>query len=281
MPEQSKRIKKLKAEIIKEIPRFPNNKETKLALEAEALPGVLLAYLNWVGRHVRPATRKTIISPELTSSPHWRTHKDQIKSILKQSEEGQDLNSYLSLKAHKHGYTVPQSSEDRWNDKDFILHTKGLHHFHLSDTKMPAGHMDRTNELLFAYIDREQFHALGIYDHGVFETLPNGGLHPERVKLLQSHERIIQQRVHLESIFIDNPITMSGHTLNAVMLAQQYTALIDWLDSRLDDYEFVKEQFFQGNVPDKYKLSWYMHFTNLCVLEEISGQPYIIRDGLN
>ena len=58
---------------------------------------------------------------------------------------------------------------DSWADKDFLLNVMGLHHFHLGLTKETAGHMTRTNQVLFASVTREELEILGLFDHAAFE----------------------------------------------------------------------------------------------------------------
>ncbi|MDG4811938.1 hypothetical protein P8629_02860 [Hydrogenovibrio sp. 3SP14C1] len=276
----NKRLKKFKSELIKEIPFFPNNRETKESLESESLSGVLLAYLNWKSRQIRPAIRKSLISPNVTASPHWQIYKEQINDIIDKSNRGEDLNPYLSLQAHDKGYTIIGRDDDQWLDKDQILNTKGLYHFHLSSVQMPRGHMDRTNELLFAYVTHDTFQTLGIFTHSVFEHLENGEPHPERLELLKAHDKVIKFNTPPNSVFIDNPIMMSGHTLNVVSMVQDYTYIVDNNDPKLNDHEFLTK-LFMGNLPEKYKLSWAMDFTRLGLYDSLSGTFFILRHGLN
>jgi hypothetical protein len=56
--EESKRIKKLKASLIKELPFFPNDKKTLDELGGQDLNAVLIHYLNWKTRIVPPRPRK-------------------------------------------------------------------------------------------------------------------------------------------------------------------------------------------------------------------------------
>lgn len=281
MSETSKRIKRFKKELIKDIPLFPNNKATKNHLEAKPLPSVLIAYLNWKSRQIRPSKRKSILSPKVTADAHWRTYNQQIKDLIKQSENGDDLNPHLSLKALDDGYTIINNGDDKWQDKDQILNTKGLYHFHLSNTKMPKGHMDRTNELLFAYIDGETFHTLGIFSHDVFQTTSqNGVLNPERKRLLEYHDAILKKNILPGSVFIERPIMTSGHTLDVVSLVQAYCRDIEYMDPKLDDYEFLK-QLFGADMPKKLKLDWRINYTDFGLFDSVSQTFLKLRAGLN
>lgn len=280
MIEERKRINKFRRQLINEIPLFPNNRETKDSLESGTLATALLAYLNWRSRHIRPVKRTSIISPRVTGSPYWQDYKEQINNIINLSNHGEDLNPYLSLKAHHRGYTIIGHGDDQWIDKDQILNTKGLYHFHLSEVQTRRGHMDRTNELLFAYVTHDTFQTLGIFTHNVFEHFENGEPHPERLEILKAHDEVLMFNTPPNSVIIDNPIMMSGHTLNVVSMVQNFTRTIEAYDPKLDDYEFLKK-LFNGNVPKNHKLEWAMDFTRLGIRDSRSGAFFILRHGLN
>lgn len=86
---------------------------------------------------------------------------------------GTNLNSRLSLKVLRNGFTLNSSgnasSEDRWKDKDFLLVNMGYHHFHLSPIIEAAGHAKRADDVLFAHVTRDEFKAIGFFDHSVFK----------------------------------------------------------------------------------------------------------------
>ena len=65
--EESKRIKSFKSRLIKELPFFPNNKETLSDLESQNLNSILIHYLHWKTRLVPARFRKVQIAPEVTA----------------------------------------------------------------------------------------------------------------------------------------------------------------------------------------------------------------------
>ncbi|MCP6571029.1 hypothetical protein NL494_28055, partial [Klebsiella pneumoniae] len=51
-----------------------------------------------------------------------------------------------------------------------------------------AGHMARTNEVLFASVTRDEFEILGLFDHAAFEHEDDGSMTPEREKLWAAYQ---------------------------------------------------------------------------------------------
>ena len=59
----------------------------------------------------------------------------------------------------------------------------GLHHFHVGLKKEERGHVVRTKEVLFAYVSRDAFQVLGLFDHKVFDYTVDDRMTPERARL--------------------------------------------------------------------------------------------------
>lgn len=86
--DESKRIKKLRDEVIRAIPKFPNNRKTKEKLEGMPLATLLTHYLNWMIRYVSVKPRKTIIEPTVTADPRWTLLREQVKALLDKVQTG-------------------------------------------------------------------------------------------------------------------------------------------------------------------------------------------------
>lgn len=286
MHTESPKIVKLKKELIKKLPFFPDDKTTLQYLEQQSMVSVLFYYLHWATRQIPIRNRKIHRYPELTNDLRYKQLKDDINYLLKEVECGADLSPYLSIKAHKKGYTptyrITNGDVDSWEDKDQILNTKGFHHFHLSKQIQNSGLSVRTNEVLFAKVTRTEFHAYAIFDHSVFDnTNPNGVMNPERSRMWQLHEKCSSLGVQPGSVYISHPITMSGHPLYLNQLAAFYMHKIDHLTPKLEDRAFVNEIYSSTHqpIPNKYKLNWVIEGLDLIIFDSKNSINFIIHEG--
>src|SRR3546814_4687705 len=127
-------------------------------------------------RYVSIKSRKTIIEPTVTADPRWKLLEEQVKVFLNKVRAGVNLTPYLSIQPHSKGYS-PETSKtgpdvDRWADKDFVLNAMGFHHFHLGEKVEAAGHVERTDDVLFARVRSEEhtseLHSLMRISYAVF-----------------------------------------------------------------------------------------------------------------
>jgi hypothetical protein len=63
----------------------------------------------------------------------------------------------------------------------------GFHHFHLG-LNIVSGHLDRTEDVMFAAVKRDHFEALGIFSHEVFESNAPNAMPVERQRLWYLYE---------------------------------------------------------------------------------------------
>ncbi|EMV3016908.1 TPA: hypothetical protein RFN10_001112 [Klebsiella aerogenes] len=272
--EESKRIRQLKEKLINELPFFPNEKSIRTELENQSLNGVLIAYLHWKTRIVPTRRRKVHISPEVTSDKRWKTLKSGIHGLLDKVRKGEDLYPHLSLRAHKYGYTsverIRNGEVDSWEDKDQLLNTKGFHHFHLSMDIQSTGLGVRTNSVLFAFVSRDQFHAVGIFDHSVFDK-PDifNGMTEERERMWALHEKYTTFGMKPGTVYMNNPITTSGHPVSLIMLADRYAAIIREYDQKAEQRTFINEIYAQSPFPspERYKLEWSIEGLDLVLFD--------------
>lgn len=284
--DESKRIKKFRGEMVKVIPKFPNNRETKEQLELEPLTTQLIHYLNWISRYISVKSRKIVIEPTVTSDPRWKILKPNIEALLMKARTGVDLCPNLSIQPNTKGYT-PAASEkgpgvDRWEDKDFLLNTMGFHHFHLGTKIEAAGHAERTNEVLFARITRKEFIAIGIFDHSVFEATGKN-MSNERKRLWGIFDKYATRGAPTGSMVMASLIATSGHPIHLVRTAQEYSRVIHETDPKLDDREFI-EELYQGarsEKPKNPKLEWALNVSDLAILETKANHLFVLREGFN
>jgi len=273
--EISGRIKRLKDNLIKELPFFPNDKETLEELKSQDINNVFIHYLHWKTRQVPSRVRRVQIAPEVTSDRRWRDLKGNINNLLGKIRNGEDISPYLSKRAHKNGYTPRQrivdGEADSWEDKDQILNTKGFHHFHLDMDIETSGLSKRTDDVLFAYVTRDSFHAVGIFDHSVFESTSDGGsLNDERARMWQVHEKHVTIGMEPGTAYMSNMIMSSGHPMYLIRMADHYADVVKNTDPKLEQREFVNDIYDQGKLPrpSKFKLEWRLDGLDLGIIDK-------------
>lgn len=273
--EETKRLLNFKNRLIKELPFFPNNKDTLKELQGQSLNGVLIHYLHWKTRLVPARLRRVHIAPEVTADKRWKYLKHGINNLLEKIRNGQNVSPYLSKRAHSYGYTPVQHIKDRgvdtWEDKDHLLNTKGFHHFHLNMNVQSTGLSERTDDVLFAYVARETFHAIGIFNHSVFDMADsNGAMNDERSRMWKLHEKHTTLGMKPGTVYMDHPIMTSGYPLYVVEMGDYYARIAREYDNKLDDREFINSLYDQGKLsyPRKFNFEWHINGLDLCIFDK-------------
>lgn len=287
--DDSKRIKAFRRELIKQIPRFPNDRASLQAAEAKSLTDLLITYIGWRLRYVAQRPRTVTGRSALDGDSRARALQPNIDAFLQAVEAGDDLTPYLSLLPHTHGYTPAAdpggTGGDSWADKDFLLNVMGLHHFHLGMTKESKGHMVRTNEVLFASVTRDSFEVIGLCDHAAFESDPGGPMTPERQRLWSIFEARQQNGLLPGQLAIGGygnlGVTMSASPVAVVRAAQRHIKILEEIDPKLDDLTYVRGLYDEGHVPAKPKLRWHYNHLDLGLLDEKAGSFGILENGPN
>jgi|ERR1700730_11639224 len=257
VPEPS-RVKRFRLEMAKAIPKVPNDRATLRKLQEKSLGEILIDYVNWRARYVGVRQRKVIIDPEMRTQPKWAEHALAVEALFKKVESGEDLTPHLSLVPHSRGYARRAGmqgalSDDKWSDKDFLLHGMNCHHFHLGHNVERRGHVERTENVLFADVTREEFTVVGIFDHSVFERDT-----PERRRLWELHDRISFRGHPPGAVLFNAAITTSGHTLHGVHYAQHCARKVQLYEPLLNGRDFVDSMFAQasGKPPSGTNFAW-------------------------
>lgn len=284
---ESKRIKQFRLDVAKIIPKFPNNQATLAILEAKPLGSLLINYVNWACRLIQPRPRKVIIEPTLTADPRWKILSADTKALLEHVRQGDDLNQNLSLRVFRNGFTPAASNiaptTDRWEDKDFFLNTMGYHHLHLSQLIETAGHAKRTDDVLFAQVTNENFHAIGFFNHSVFEKTDSTSLTmtAERERLWGIYEKRSSLGRKPGEIYISTPIATSGHSIFHTRLADEFARVINLIDHKLDNLSSRSEVF--SDVPHEVvkamKLKWHFNYLDLGLLDKTTSIFHVLRYG--
>jgi hypothetical protein len=172
----SPRLEQLRSGLAQRIPC--ETLAARQELEGKQLTDLLIAYLTWQARLIRPRPRDVVIWPEVLNSPHYAQYKGSIADIRREFETGQDMNCRLSDLAHKRTYSgsPPQpASMPReqwlkafWRDKDRTRVTLDAHHLHMGQRNL-QGTVGRTGPLLFVGITTDTAVFLTIGDHNSFD----------------------------------------------------------------------------------------------------------------
>ncbi|MBT1077333.1 hypothetical protein [Geobacter grbiciae] len=273
--------------IVKEIPKFPNDKATKQILEEKSLANLLINYMNWMSRYVPPRPRIVQIEPTATVDSRWRTLRPAIYALLVKVRAGEDLIPHLSLQIHNQGFTPAASAKgpnvDTWADKDFLLNVMGFHHFHLGESTMDAGHVERTDEVVFAEVTRDKFNLIAIFDHSVFEKTNEvtKTMTAERDRLWDIFNKRSSRGMPPGAVYVPAAIMTSGHAEHHVRMADYYAKIVRETDPLLEDRSFVNRLYTDAglSVPARPKLKWHFHFLDLCLFDEAQKVYFVLHKG--
>lgn len=276
------RLKKFRLELVKAIPRIPNDKASLQHMMTKSLRDVVLDYLNWASRYVAARPRTVMIELEAQTDPRWGTMQPDITALLDKVKRGEDLTPYVSLAPHTRGVspvaqTPGASAEDKWSDKDQVLNVMGFHHFHLKPFIKGAG-QEPTNELIFAQVTRDRFNLIAIFDHDVFKAGTN-----ERQRLHSVHRQVMFAGVAPGSAVIMSQVALSAHSMPIVLYTSRCVDVIRQNDPKLDDASFV-EKLYQdgGRTPSKKpKLAWHFRGLDLGLCDVKGSIFFVLQMGWN
>jgi hypothetical protein len=247
-------------------------------MEQKGLGDLLIDYVNWCARYVGTRPRKVVIDPGTQADPRWRS--PEVIAFLNKVEQGEDLTPHLSIKPHTQGYAVAARQpgatiEDRWSDKDFLLHAMNYHHFHLDAAGVTGGHGQGPDDLIFAEVTREVFTAVAIFSHEVFQS--NSA---ERLRLWSLHQSVVTRSMAPGTVYIGGAITTSGHTMHSVMYAQNCARLIYEFEPKLDDPSFMRSLYQRSeDAPARSKPEWVFHHLDLAIFDKAKPGLLVIQKG--
>ncbi len=285
-PASSKRVSAFARELIKLIPRVPNDAQSLEHMTKLSMTELLIAHANWKLRHVRPSPREVLNLDALRHDARTTLHQHGIDALLDAVRRGVDLSPHLSLKALRKGYAPgaygPTPSIDSQTDKDLVLYAIGVHHFHLGANRINSL-QGRTDELLFAFVSRDAFEILGLFDHSVFKSKSNGNLSPEQSRLWQMI--YARQSRHLEpgSAYFTGlgglGITTAGTAGLGSLSAIKHAQIIRSEDPKLDDRSYVRSLYIDVPQPSRPKFEWHYNGMDLCLLDRKARYLVIFNKG--
>lgn len=287
--ENSKRVKALRRELISAIPRVPNDKASLQALQSKKLTDLLITYIGWRLRYVAARPRNVIGLSSLASDPRAAALQPNINAFVNAVVAGADLTPYLSTLPRSKGYAPAAeqrtTSADRWADKDLVLNVMGFHHFHLGLTMETAGHMARTDHVLFASVTRDTFEIFCLFDHAAFVYEDNGTMTPERLKLWSIYQAREAARALPGQLMIGGyanlGVTLSSQPMAVTRAAQRHVRIVGEVEPRLDDPAYVRTFYQDGTAPAKPKLKWHYRHLDFGLLEQSAGKFFLLERGPN
>ena len=173
--DNSKRFNKFRNNLIQTLPRSPNNKASLETLQSIDHTDLLIIYMCWRFRHVAVRPRKVVGLSVLEADSRANALKPNLEAFIEAVEAGMDLAPYISDRAHRYGYVMASESNvmnsATRKDNDLLLNVTGFHHFHLGLDMLNNGLATRTKEVLLAYVTRDTFNVIGLFDHSVFKWM--------------------------------------------------------------------------------------------------------------
>lgn len=158
-------IKNLKEFLVKEIPFYPNNGESKTFLLKIDIGTLINIHDSWQERKITPIPRKIIIPERIKQDPLYNNNESKINKLTKMIENGLDISDYQSRKVEENTFDVDDFKRTRlfMNSRDQMMICEGVYHLHLKP------YPDRTNEVILAQINDDSFYVMGVFTHKVFE----------------------------------------------------------------------------------------------------------------
>ncbi len=252
-----------RAEVLTGLPHDRNNPALVAELNALPLPQLLLVYLNWRRRLIRPVPRHVHVSQELQARRLTGRRARVVAEILRALKNGGDLTHRLSESIVRDGYSHRSSSKTR--DKDWLLTDWGIHHLHLGSARSGVKEFcRRTKALLFVAIRPEDAYVIDLLDHSTFDDVrlieivvrnwPHAGLAYALSGVTlgqmpsQAERRVLRKVGIVSPVMVDglayivSPITTAGTTVADANDTANLIRLICDIERRVrDDPGYVVE----------------------------------------
>ena len=286
----SERLRKFKEDLIRIIPRIPNDRSSLQALRSKAPVDLLMVYMCWRSRSVAIRPRQvTGLRNLFKNDSRANELRPNIEALVGSVEAGEDLSPHLSRKAHRHGYVMAgdaaQTDAATWNDKDFLLNVMGLHHFHLGFRRNGAELVARSDEVLFASVTRDLFEILGLFDHSVFDFAADDNMQPEREKLWSVYDKYKAALAAPATVRIggygDLGITLAGPPVAVTLAAIKQVRLMTELDPQLDDAGSIGDGLPGLVISADSALEWRFKHLDFGLANTTTQEFFVLQQGPN
>ena len=259
------RIQAFRDDMIKMLPRAPNNLASLESLRAMPMRRVILAFLTWRMRLIPAKPRAVRFWSGGVSPSQAQAARPRLQPFLQKVAAGKDLTPHLSDLVNKKGVILPGArSADRGKDIDMVLTREGLHHFHVG-VSAPGNSKGRSGDLVFAEVLDKEFRVVAVADHRVFE--PGSA---EQLKFFQICRTYMAKDIPPGQAFMANPVMTSGHSMLVTLFADKCEDETLRVDPLLDDPAFIDKLYHGQPIlidgqpvarPAKPSMAW--HFEDL------------------
>lgn len=161
----------------------------------------------------------------------------------------------------------------------------GFYHLHLGEKKEGAKISGRTDDVIFAKVEKEKFIVIGVFNHSVFDKTDavTQEMSLERKRLWGIFDKYTMQGVPANTVVIPTMITTSAHNYQIVRLAQEYVQIIKEFDAKLDDRAYVNSLYDETDIspPKNPKLDWHFRGTDIGVFDRATNLYVVYRYGIN
>lgn len=259
------RVSEFREDLIRLLPRSPNNRSSLEMLRAMPTRRLVLAFVTWRMRLIPTKPRAVRFWSGGITPVDAHAARQRLQPFLLKVAAGKDLTPHLSDLVMRKGVILPGASPaDRGKDIDMVLTREGLHHFHLGSptASNPKG---RSGSLLFAEVLDSEFRVVAVADHRVFQL---GS--PERMRFFDICRSYMAKDIPPGQAFMANPVMSSGHSMIVTLFADRCESEIARLDPLLDDPEFIDKLYQEQPIirdgehvirPINPSLKW--HFEDL------------------
>ena len=259
------RVSTFREDLIRLLPRAPNNRASLEMLRAMPTRRLVLAFVTWRMRLIPAKPRAVRFWSGGITPVEAQAARQRLQPFLLKVAAGKDLTPHLSDLVMRKGVVLPGASPaDRGKDIDMVLTREGLHHFHIGSAT-PSNPKGRSGSLLFAEVLDREFRVVAIADHRVFQL---GS--PERMGFFDICRSYMAKDIPPGQAFMANPVMSSGHSMIVTLFAGRCESEIERLDPLLDDPEFIDRLYQEQPIirdgehvirPINPSLKW--HFEDL------------------
>jgi len=130
--------------------------------------GIMFRYLNWCKRLGPSQPAQVMQAREIYYDNGYAKYRKVIDLIAARMERASSLGPFLSKRVLEKPYVVNSSSENA--DKDRLLNSEGIYHFHLGTSLRSEKLYGYTGDLLFVTYYNGKAYFLGIGNHNDFDS---------------------------------------------------------------------------------------------------------------